>query len=44
MKYKLIDSGRCISQAITACLLDGKVVIFSPGSCESIIMPDIMTL
>jgi len=44
MKYKLINSGRSISQVITACLLNGRVFALSPGSCESIIRPDIMAL
>ena len=35
MKYKVIDSGRSISEVNTAYLLDGKVVTFSPGSCET---------
>jgi hypothetical protein len=44
MKYKLINSGRSISHVITACLLDGRVFALCPGSCKSIIRPDIMAL
>lgn len=44
MKYKLIDSSRSIYEVNAAYLLDGKVVTFSPGSCETIIRPDIMAL